>query len=165
MPISSHSPFLYPNLTCTLWPQPWTKLIYFIPIDLSILGISRASLIVQLVMKIQPVNSRGNQPWIFIGRTDVEAEIPILCPPYEKSWFIWKDPDAGKDWRQEEKRMTEDEMVEWHHRHDGHKLSKLRELVMDREAGHAAVHGVTKSWTWLNDWTELKWAFYKNGTI
>ena len=61
--------------------------------------------------EIQPVNPKGNQPWIFIGRTDAEAEAPILWPPHEKSWLIGKDPDAGKDWRQEEKGMTEDEMV------------------------------------------------------
>ena len=67
----------------------------------------------------QPVHPKGNQSWIFIGRTDIEAETPILWPPYAKSWFIWKDPDAGKDWRQEEKGMTEDEMVGWHHRLNG----------------------------------------------
>ena len=64
---------------------------------------------------IQPVHPKGNQPWIFIGRTDAEAETPILRPPDAKSLLIWKDPDAGKDWRQEEKRTTEDEMVGWHH--------------------------------------------------
>jgi len=72
--------------------------------------------------EIQPVHPKGNQSWIFIGRTDVEAETPILWPPDAKSWLIWKDPDAGKDWRQEEKRMTEDEMVGWHHRLDGHEF-------------------------------------------
>ena len=65
--------------------------------------------------KIQPVHPKGNQPWIFTGRTDAEAEAPILWLPVVKNWLIWKDPDAGKDWRQEEKGMTEDEMVEWHH--------------------------------------------------
>ena len=64
--------------------------------------------------EIQPVNPKGNQSWIFIGRMDVEAETPILCPPDAKSW-LWKDPDAGKDCRREEKGMTEDEMVGWHH--------------------------------------------------
>ena len=63
----------------------------------------------------QPVNPKGNQSWMFIGRTDAEAETLILWPPDAKSWLIWKDPDAGKDWRQEEKGMTEDEMVGWHH--------------------------------------------------
>ena len=65
--------------------------------------------------EIIPVNPKGNQSWIFIGRTDVEAETPILWPPNGKNWLIGKDPDAGKDWRQEEKRMTEDELVGWHH--------------------------------------------------
>ena len=65
--------------------------------------------------EIQPVHPKGNQSWIFIGRTDAEAEIPILRPPDGKKWLIWKDPDAGKDWRWEEKGMTEDEMVGWHH--------------------------------------------------
>ena len=63
----------------------------------------------------QPVHPKGDQSWVFIGRTDVEAETPILWPPDGKSWLIWKDPDAGKDWEQEEKGMTEDEMVAWHH--------------------------------------------------
>ena len=70
--------------------------------------------------EIQPVHPKENQSWMFIGRTDAEAETPILWPPDVKSWFIWKDPDAGKDWGQEEKGMTEDEMVGWHHRLNGH---------------------------------------------
>ena len=65
--------------------------------------------------EIQLVHSKGNQSWIFIVRTDAEAETPILWPPDVKHWLIWKDPDAGKDWRQKEKGMTEDEMVGWHH--------------------------------------------------
>ena len=65
--------------------------------------------------EIQPVNPKGNQSWIFIGRTDAEAETPILWPPDAKNWLIWKDPDAGKDWRHEEKGMTEDEIAGWHH--------------------------------------------------
>ena len=65
--------------------------------------------------QIKPVNPKGNQSWIFTGGTDAEAEAPILWPPDVKSWFIWKDPDSWKDWRQEEKGMTEDEMVGWHH--------------------------------------------------
>ena len=65
--------------------------------------------------EIKPVNPEGNQSWIFIGRTDAEAETPILWPSDAKNWLIWKDPDAGKDWRQKEKRMAEDEMVGWHH--------------------------------------------------
>ena len=70
--------------------------------------------------EIQPVHPKGDQSWVFIRRTDVEAEAPILWPPDVKSWLIWKEPDAGKDWRQEEKGMAEDEMVGWHHRLNGH---------------------------------------------
>ena len=72
--------------------------------------------------QIQLVQSKGDQSWVFIGGTDAEAETPILWPPDEKSWLIWKDPDAGKDWRQEEKGMTEDEMVGWHHWLSGHEF-------------------------------------------
>ena len=72
--------------------------------------------------EIQPVHPKGDQSWVFIGRTDVEAETPILWPPDAKSWLIWKDPEAGKHWRQEEKGSTEDEMVGWHHQLNGHRL-------------------------------------------
>ena len=72
----------------------------------------------------EPVHPKGNQSWIFIGRTDTEAEILILWPPDVKNWLIWKDPDAGKDWRQEEKGTTEDEMVGWHHQRDGHEFAQ-----------------------------------------
>ena len=75
-------------------------------------------------MEIQPVHPKGNQSWIFIGRTDAEAEIPILWPPDVKNWLIGKDPDTGKDWRKEEKGMTEDEMVGWHHRLNGHEFEQ-----------------------------------------
>ena len=68
----------------------------------------------------QPVHSEGDQPWVFFGRTDAKAETPILWPPHAKSSLIGKDPNAGKDWGQEEKGMTEDEMVGWHHRLSGH---------------------------------------------
>ena len=72
--------------------------------------------------EIQPVHPKGNQSWIFIGRTDAEAETPVLWPPDEKNWLIWKDLDARKDWRWEEKGMTEDEMVAWHHQLNGHEF-------------------------------------------
>ena len=72
--------------------------------------------------EIQPVHHKGNQSWVFIGRTDAKAETPILWPPHAKSWLIGKDPDAGRDWGQEEKGMTEDEMAGWHHQLDGHEF-------------------------------------------
>ena len=104
--------------------------------------------------EIQPVNPKRNQSWMFIfGRIDAEAETPILClATWCEELTHWKDPDTGKDWRQEKKGMTEDEMVGCTRVWVG-----LRELVMDREAWHAAIHGVAKSQTWLSDWTELNW--------
>ena len=105
--------------------------------------------------EIKPVNPEGNQPWIFIWRTEAEAETPILWPPDAKSWLIRKDPDAGKDWRQEKR--TEDELVGWHHRLNGHEFEQVLGLVKHREAWCAAVHGVTKSRTRLSNWTELNW--------
>ena len=74
--------------------------------------------------KIKPVHPKGNQSWIFIGRTDAEAETPIFWSPDAKNWFLGKDPDAGKDWGQEEKGMTEDDMVECHHQLDGHEFEQ-----------------------------------------
>ena len=103
--------------------------------------------------EIKPVNPKGNQPWIFIGRTVAEAEVPTCWPPDAESPLIGKDIDAGKDWRQKEKRAAEDEMVGWHHWLKGHELNKLWEIGKDREARHATVHEVAKSWTRLNYWT------------
>ena len=105
--------------------------------------------------ELQPVHPKGNQSWIFLRRTDVEAEAPILWLPDVKNWLLGKDPDAGKDWRQEEKGTAEGEMAEWHHRLNGHGLGRLWQLVMDREAWRAPVHGAAKRWTRLSDWTEL----------
>ena len=107
--------------------------------------------------EIQPVHPKGDQSWDFIGRIDAEAETPILWPPHVKSWLIGKDPDAGRDWGQEEKGTTEDEMAGWHQRLDEHEFEWTRELVMDREAWRAVIHGVAKSRTRLSDWTELNW--------
>ena len=76
--------------------------------------------------EIKPVNPQGNQSWISIGRTDAEAETPIVWPPDTKNWLIRKGPDAGKDWRQEEKRKTEDDMVGWHHWLDGHEFEQAQ---------------------------------------
>ena len=107
--------------------------------------------------EIQPVHPKGDQSWVFIGRTDVEAETPILWPPNAKNWLIGKDTDAGKDWGLEEKGTTEDEMVGWHHQHNGHGFG-WTPGVGDGQGGLACC----SSFMWLqrvgHNWaTELNW--------
>ena len=105
--------------------------------------------------EIQAVHPKGNQPWIFIGRTDAEAEAAIFWPPNVKNWFIGKDPDAGKDWRREEKGMAEDEMVGWHQQLDGH---ELEQILGDSEGQGGLVY--YSSWghrVWHHWATELNW--------
>ena len=102
--------------------------------------------------EIQPVHPREDQSWMF-----TEAEASILWPPDAESWLIWKDPDAGKDWGQEEKGMTEDQIVGWHHWLNWHEFGWAPGLVMDGEGWRPAIHGVAKGRTRLSDWTELNW--------
>ena len=110
--------------------------------------------------EIKPANPKGNQPWIFIGRTDAEVEVPMLWTLDVKSWITGKDPDGGKDWGQEEKGTTEDEMIGWHHWHSGHEFKQTQgdseeQGSCSEEAWQAAVNGAAKSWIWLNNWTTM----------
>ena len=104
---------------------------------------------------IQPVHPKGDQSWVFIGRTDAKAETPILWPPHAKSWLIGKDSGGtrGRRRRGRQRMRWLDGITDLMHM----SLGEFRELVMDREAWHAAIHGVTKCRTWLSDWTELNW--------
>ena len=105
----------------------------------------------------KPVNPQGNQSWIFIGRTDAEAETPIIWPPDVKNWFFGKDPDAGKDWRREEKGMTEDEMVGWHHQCDGHEFEQALEVGDGQGSLGCCSAWGCKELDMTGDWTELNW--------
>ena len=108
--------------------------------------------------EIQPVYPKGDQSWVFIGRSDVEAETSILWPPDAKSWLIWNDPHAGKDWGQEEKGLTEDEMAGWHHWLNGHEFGwALGVGVGQGGLACCSSWGRKESWTQLSCWTELNW--------
>ena len=107
--------------------------------------------------EIKLVSLKGNQSWVFIGRADAEAEAPFRWPkpPDVQNWLIGKDSDAGKDWNQKEKRVTENEIIGWHHQLNGHECKQIPGDSGGRGAWRAVVHGVAKSQTWLSNWTEL----------
>ena len=108
--------------------------------------------------KKKTVHSKGDQSWVFFGRNDAKAETPVLWPPHAKSWLIGEDSDAGRDWGQEKKGTTQDEMAGWYHRLDGREFvwtPGVGGVLTDKKAWRAVIHGVTKSWTRLSDWTEL----------
>ena len=105
--------------------------------------------------KIQPVHPKGDQPWVFIGRTDAEAETPVLWAPQAKNWLVWNDPDAGKDWRQQEKGTTEDDMVGWRHWLGGHGFEPAPG-VGDGQGGLASMAFQRVGHDWATELTELK---------
>ena len=116
-----------------------------------------------LDLEIQPVNPKGNQSWIFIGRTDAKAETPVLWPPHAKSWLTGKDSGAGRDWGQEEKGTTEDEMAGWHHRLDGREFEWTQSWWLTGRPGMLQFMGSQRV---RHDWaTELNWSRWFNISI
>ena len=118
--------------------------------------------------EIKPVNPNGNQPWIFIGRIDTKAEAPIVWPPDAKSWLTGKDSDAGKEWGKEEKGQQGMKWLEGITDSADMSLSEFQEIVIEREAWHAALHGVAKSWTQLSSratvtTTRAEWSYFPVG--
>ena len=117
--------------------------------------------------EIQPVHPKGDQSWVFIGRTDTKAETPILWPPHVKSWLIGKDPDTARAWGQEEKGTTEDKMARWHHRLDGHEFEWTLGVV-DGQGGLACCdswgHKESDTTERLN-WTELNWTLLSSDLL
>ena len=117
------------------------------------------------LLRVRWTARRSNQSilkeitWVFFGRNDTEAETLVLWPPHAKSWPIGKDSDAGRDWAQEEKGTTEDEMVRWHHRLDGHRFGWTLGVGDGQGVLACFSHGVTKGWTGLRNWTELVWMY------
>ena len=134
-----------PHSSTLAWKIPWIEE----PGGLQSMGLKRVGH--DYIFEVKSVDPKGNQPWIFIGRTDAEAEAPILWSPDGKIQLIGKDPDAGKDWRQKEKGEAEDETESLTDSMDMN-LSKLQEIVEDSEAWCATVHRLPKSQTqWLNN--------------
>ena len=115
--------------------------------------------------EIKPVNPKGDQSWIFIGRTDAEAEASILWPPHEKSWVIGKDPKAGRDWGQEEKGITEDEMAGWHHRLNGHGFGWTPGVGNGQRALECCDSWSCKESTWLSNWTDPPLQGFPGGSV
>ena len=115
--------------------------------------------------EIKPVNPKGNQSWIFTGRTDAEAEAPILQPPDAKNWLTGKRPWWGERLKASGEGETEDEMVGWHHRLDGHEFEQALGVGDGQGSLHAAIHRVTKSWTQLSNWTEMNNAVNKTSKL
>ena len=117
--------------------------------------------------EIQPVHPKGDQSWIFTGRTDAEAETLVLWSPDVKNWLLRKDPDAGRDWGQEKKRTTEEEMVGWHHQLDGHESEKAESWWRTGKPDMLQSTGVAKNQTRLSNWTKLAqgWCITSRGQL